>query len=71
MSKFKKQEAFVFGGADGKERPKKHNLLDEVDIAALEQQLARRFYRKESKIAALDLIILSKGELIKILRYKK
>lgn len=45
------------------------NVLKDTDIAALERQLTRRVQR--SKIDALDLMILSKGELVKILRYKK
>lgn len=47
------------------------NVLEDMDFPSLERQLTRRFYRKESEISALDLVILSKGELVKILRYKK
>lgn len=47
------------------------NILEDTDFPALERQLTRRFYRKESEISTLDLMILAKGELVKILRYKK
>lgn len=47
------------------------NVLEDMDFPSLERQLTRRFYRKESEISTLDLMILSKGELVKILRYKK
>ena len=47
------------------------NVVEDIDMAALERQLTRRFYRDESEIHALDLMILSRGELVKILRYKK
>lgn len=47
------------------------DILEDINMAALEQQLVRRFYRKESEIGTLDLMILSKGKLVKILRYKK
>lgn len=47
------------------------DLLEDMDMEALERQLTRRFYRNESEINALDLMILSKGKLLKILRYKK
>jgi len=47
------------------------DILEDVDMEALEQQLTRRFYRDESEIYALDLMILLKGNLVKILRYKK
>lgn len=45
------------------------NVSRDTDITSLEQQLARRVQR--SKIGVLDLMILSKGNLVKILRYKK
>lgn len=45
------------------------NVLDDIDMSELEKQLARRFLR--SNIDALDLMILSKDSLVKILRYKK
>lgn len=47
------------------------NVLEDVDIASMERQLTRRFCRPESEIDTLDLMILSKGNLVKILRYKK
>lgn len=47
------------------------NVLEDMDMVTLERQLTRRFYREESKINALDLMILSKGNLVKVLRYKK
>lgn len=45
------------------------NVLENIDKAALERQLARRIER--SKISAIDLIILQKGNLEKVLRYNK
>ena len=45
------------------------NMLDDIDMPALEKQLASRIQR--SKITGLDLMILTKDKLIKILRYKK
>ncbi len=45
------------------------NMLDDIDMPALEKQLASRIHR--SKITGLDIIILTKDKLIKILRYKK
>lgn len=45
------------------------NLSEDIDMPVLERQLASRIHR--SKIEALDLMILSKSELIKVLRYKK
>lgn len=47
------------------------DVLEDMDMAALERQLTRRFYRPESEINSLDLMILSKGEFVKIMRYKK
>lgn len=47
------------------------NLLEDMDMISLERQLTRRFYRPESEVGALDLMILLKGSLVKILRYKK
>lgn len=47
------------------------DILEDVDMEALEQQLTRRFYRDESEIYELDLMILLRGNLAKILRYKK
>lgn len=45
------------------------NILEDIDMAKLEKQLVRRFLR--SNIDTLDLMVLSKKELAKILRYKK
>lgn len=45
------------------------NLPENIDKAALEWQLARRIAR--SKINAVDLIILQRGDLEKVLRYNK
>ncbi len=45
------------------------NMLDDIDMPALEKQLASRIHR--SKITGLDIMILTKDKLIKILRYKK
>ena len=45
------------------------NVLKDMDMDALEQQLSRRVER--SQIGGLDLMLLSKGELAKVLRYKK
>lgn len=45
------------------------NILSDIDQSALERQLARRFDR--SKLDKLDLMLLSKGEFSKVLRYKK
>ena len=45
------------------------NMLDDIDMSALEKQLASRVHR--SKITGLDIMILAKDKLIKILRYKK
>ena len=45
------------------------NILDDIDMPALEKQLASRIHR--SKITGLDLMILTKDTLLKILRYKK
>lgn len=45
------------------------NALADIDIAALEEQLLRRIER--SGVDKLDIMILAKGELVKILRYKK
>lgn len=45
------------------------NILEDVDMSKLEAQLTRRFLR--SNIVALDLMLLSKGKLVKVLRYKK
>lgn len=45
------------------------NILNDIDLPALERQLARRFYR--SNLDNLDLMLLSKGNLVKVLRYKK
>lgn len=45
------------------------NTLEDIDIAALETQLLRRI--KRSKINEMDLMLLSDGSLVKILRYKK
>ncbi len=45
------------------------NILENIEMSALEQQLASRIQR--SQIANLDLIILLKGTLKKVLRYKK
>lgn len=47
------------------------DTVEDIDMTALEKQLTRRFYRPESKIDTLDLMLLSKGTLVKILRYKK
>lgn len=47
------------------------DVLEDIDMDKLERQLSRRFYRPESKIDDLDLMILLKGDLVKILRYKK
>lgn len=46
------------------------DLLNELDIDALERQLSSRFLRNVY-VNELDIIIRYKGELIKILRYKK
>lgn len=45
------------------------NILDDMDIPALERQLASRIHR--SKATGLDLMMLERGQIIKILRYKK
>lgn len=45
------------------------NTMENMDIPALERQLARRVER--SSIDAFDLMLLSKGKLLKLLRYKK
>ena len=45
------------------------NVLKELDMDALEEQLSRRVER--SRISGLDLMLLSKGALTKVLRYKK
>lgn len=45
------------------------NLLEVVDMPTLERQLLGRFLRSDRK--RLDVMILSKNELLKILRYKK
>lgn len=45
------------------------NMLEDFDTAELEQQLVRRIAR--SSIENLDIMILAKGELVKIFRYKK
>lgn len=45
------------------------NALSDIDITALEEQLVRRI--KRSRIDELDLMLLLKGNLVKILRYKK
>ena len=45
------------------------NMLEAVDMEALECQLTRRARR--SKSSGFDLMILLKGELTKVLRYKK
>lgn len=45
------------------------NIPENIDMSALEKQLASRIHR--SKITGLDLIFLTKDKLIKILRYKK
>lgn len=45
------------------------NILADIDMTVLEQQLLRRASR--SKVDLFDLMLLSKGELSKILRYKK
>lgn len=45
------------------------NILADIDMTSLEKQLLRRAAR--SKIDLFDLILLSKGELSEILRYKK
>lgn len=46
------------------------NVLGDLDMAELEKQLMRRFLRSGS-VNTLDLMILSKGALVKILRHKK
>lgn len=45
------------------------NALETMDMEALEQQLIRRL--KRSSVSIIDLMILSKGDLFKILKYKK
>jgi len=45
------------------------NALTDMDIVALEQQLMRRAER--SQISEFDIMLLTNGKLIKILRYKK
>lgn len=45
------------------------DVVEDIDMPALERQLASRVHR--SKIDVLDLMILSKTDLIKVLRYKK
>lgn len=45
------------------------NLLEVVDMPTLERQLFGRFLRSDMK--RIDVMILSKNELVKILRYKK
>lgn len=45
------------------------NIMADINITAIEKQLSRRFARSE--IESLDIMILKKGELVKILRYKK
>lgn len=45
------------------------NITEDVDMDKLEKQLLRRFLR--SDVDAFDLMLLSRDELVKILRYKK
>lgn len=45
------------------------NLLEPVDMPTLERQLLGRFLRSDE--SCLDIMILSKNQLVKILRYKK
>lgn len=45
------------------------NLLQDIDLSVLENQLERRFRR--GNLEELDLILLSKGKLVKVLKYKK
>ena len=45
------------------------DILDDVDRKKLEEQLMRRFLRSDTE--GFDLILLSKGELVKVLRLKK
>lgn len=45
------------------------NVLEDIDLSQLENQLARRIRRSQTDI--FDLMILSKGELVKVLRYRK
>lgn len=45
------------------------NILEDIDLLQLEYQLARRF--KRGRTSRLDLIVLMKGRLVKVLRYRK
>ena len=45
------------------------NILEDIDLLQLEYQLARRF--KRGRASGLDLIVLMKGRLVKVLRYRK
>ena len=46
------------------------DMLEDVDMQILERQILGRFLRSDS-IHSLDVMLLSKGTLLKVLRYKK